>query len=119
MEDQSKTADPYNMVFAESSWSDLLTRTVDALARIVRVETRLFEITVKRMFEAQTERLLGLVFLLMELRYGSFCLLAGVVLLIHQWLAWWLAFSITGLVVIAVGISFQMITARMAAKESS
>jgi hypothetical protein len=69
------------------------------------------------MFENQTERVLGSVFLLVELVYGSIFVLGSVVLLIHQWLVWWMAFGITAIVIILAG--FQTIMARRAAGRSS
>jgi hypothetical protein len=69
------------------------------------------------MFENQTERVLGSVFLLVELVYGSIFVLGSVVLLIHQWLVWWMAFGITAIVIILAG--FQTIMARGAAGRSS
>jgi hypothetical protein len=40
--------------------------------------------------------------------YGSLFLLGGIVLLIHVWLAWWIAFLITGGAVSAAGVLFLM-----------
>jgi hypothetical protein len=71
------------------------------------------------MFENQTERVLGSVFLLVALVYGSLFVLGSVVLLIYQWLAWWIAFGITGIVIILAGFGFQTIMARRAASRSS
>jgi hypothetical protein len=49
-----------------------------------------------------------MVFLLVALVYGSLFLLGGIVLLLHLWLDWWLAFLITGFVIIGAGVLFQL-----------
>jgi uncharacterized membrane protein YgcG len=99
-------------VVTDSTWSHLLAETIDEVAQIVRTEIRLAEASLRRMFENQTERVLGVVFLLIALAYGSMFILGSVVLLVHQWLAWWMAFGITGIVIIVAGFGFQTIMAR-------
>jgi hypothetical protein len=80
----------------------------DDLSRIARTEMELLEVTLKRLIEVQTDKIVGMLFLLVALSYGSLFLLGGIVLLIHLWLAWWLAFLITGVAIVTVGIFFQM-----------
>src|ERR1700724_2609207 len=91
-----------------SGWPQLLSKTVDDLSRITRTEMELLEGTLKRLIEAQTDKIVGMLFLLVALSYGSLFLFSGIVLLIHLWLAWWLAFVITGVAIVLAGISFQM-----------
>lgn len=119
MADRTEGDGSHRVVVTDSSWPQLLAETVDEVARIVRTEIRLAEASLRRMFENQTERVMGALFLLVALVYGSIFILGGVVLLIHQWLAWWMAFGITGIVIIAVGFTFQAIMARRAASKSS
>ena len=69
--------------------------------------------------EVQTDKIVGMLFLLVALSYGSLFLLGGFVVLIHHWLAWWLAFLITGVAIVAVGIFFQMRTTAAARKKSA
>jgi putative superfamily III holin-X len=94
------------------NWPELVSKTVDDLTRIVRTEIELAEVSLKRVIEAQADKAVGLLFLLVALIYGSLFLLGGVVLLIHLWLDWWLSFLITGVAIVAAGVVFQM---RMAA----
>ena len=94
------------------NWPELVSKTVDDLSRIARTEIELLEVTLKRLIEAQTDKIVGLLSLLVALIYGSLFLLGGIVLLIHLWLAWWLSFLITGAAIVAAGVIFQM---RMAA----
>jgi hypothetical protein len=48
----------------------------------------LLEVMLKRVIEAQTDKIVGMLFLLVALSYGSLFLFGGIVLLIHLWLEW-------------------------------
>jgi Putative Actinobacterial Holin-X, holin superfamily III len=119
MADRMEANGSQPLVVTDSTWSQLLAETVDEVARIVRTEIGLAEASLSRMFERQTERAFGAVLLLVALVYGSMFVLGSVVLLIHQWLAWWMAFGIAGIVVIAAGFGSQRIIARRTASRSS
>jgi cobalamin biosynthesis protein CobD/CbiB len=103
-----------SMIVSEPSpnWPELLSKTVDDLAGIGRTEIELLETRLKRLMDAQIDKLAGILVLVVALAYGSLFLLGGLVLLIHLWLAWWLSFLITGFVIAIAGLAFQM---RMAA----
>jgi hypothetical protein len=90
-----------------TNWPQLLSKTVDDLSRIARTEMELLELTLKRLMEAQAEKVVGLLILLVALSYGSLLLLGGIVLLIHLWLAWWLSLLIAGIVITSTGIFFR------------
>ena len=90
------------------NWPELLSRTVDDLSRIARTEMELLGAVTKRLIETQTEKLAGMLVLLVAISHGLLFVLGGVVLLIHLWLAWWLAFLITGFGVICAGVLFRM-----------
>jgi len=90
------------------NWPELLSKTVDDLSRVARIEIELLEATLKSLIEAQTEKITGMLVLVVALAYGSVFLLGGVVLLLHLWLAWWLSFLITGIVICTAGVVFQM-----------
>ena len=66
--------------------------------------------------EARTDKIAGMLFLIVALSYGSLFLLRGIVLLIHLWLAWWLSFLITGAAIVMAGVVFQM-TMKAAARK--
>ena len=98
----------YRVVPAENpNWPELLSKTVEDLSKIARTEVELLEATFKRLIEAQTSKIVGMLFLLVSLVYGSLFLLGGIVLLIHTWLDWWLAFLITGSMIVGAGVFFQ------------
>lgn len=100
-------------------WSELISKTTDDLARIARTEIQLFEVTLTRVVEAQADKLAGILILVTALAYGSFFLLGGVVLLIHVWLAWWIAFFITSGIVMALGVMGLLIFWALARRKSA
>jgi Putative Actinobacterial Holin-X, holin superfamily III len=99
------------------NWPELLSKTVDDLSRVARTEIELLEASLKRLVETQTDKITGMLVLVIALAYGSVFLLGGVVLLIHLWLAWWLSFLITGMLICSSGVAFQMQMAAAAKKK--
>jgi hypothetical protein len=92
----------------QTDWPALFSKTLNDLADIGRIEIELLEATLRRLIEVQTDKIIGLVVMAAFVIYGSFFLLAGIVLLIHVWLAWWIALLITGGAVSVAGIVFMM-----------
>lgn len=90
------------------NWSEVLSKTIDDLSRIARTEMELLVAKLGLLLEAQTDKIAGMLFLIVALSYGSLFLLGGIVLLIHLWLAWWLSFLITGAAIVMAGVVFQM-----------
>jgi hypothetical protein len=100
--------DTYQIATVENpKWPELLSKTVDDLSRVARTEIELLEATLKRLIQAQTDKIAGMLVLVVALTYGSLFLLGRVVLMIHLWLAWWLSFLITGIVICSAGVVFQ------------
>jgi hypothetical protein len=89
-------------------WSELLSRTVDDLSRIARTEMELLGAVTRRLIETQTDKLAGAMVMLVAISHGSLFILGGMILLIHLWLAWWLAFMLTGFGVICAGVLLRM-----------
>jgi hypothetical protein len=102
----------------QPNWPELLSRTVEDVSRIVRTEIELLEVTLKRVITAQAEKIAGVVILLVALSYGSLFLLGGLVLLLHLWLAWWLAMLITGGVIVGAGIAARIALSAAARKKN-
>ena len=98
------------------NWPEVLSKTVDDLSRIARTEMELLVAKLGLLLEAQTDKIAGMLFLIVALSYGSLFLLGGIVLLIHLWLAWWLSFLITGAAIVIAGVFFQM-TMKAAARK--
>jgi hypothetical protein len=93
-------------------------RPLTTCRQVATAEIRLLEATAKRLIEAQTDNIVGMLVLVVALSYGSLFLLGGIVLLIHLWLAWWLSFLITGVAISSAGAGFAL-TMRAAAKAKS
>jgi Putative Actinobacterial Holin-X, holin superfamily III len=98
------------------NWPQPLSKTIDDLSRIARTEMKLLVAKLGLLLEAQTDKIAGVLFLIVALSYGSLFLLGGIVLLIHLWLAWWLSFLITGAAIVIAGVFFQM-TMKAAARK--
>jgi putative superfamily III holin-X len=99
-----------------ANWPELLSKTIEDLSRIARTEMELMVAKLGLLLEAQTDKIAGMLFLIVALSYGSLFLLGGIVLLIHLWLAWWLSFLITGAAIVIAGVFFQM-TMKAAARK--
>jgi hypothetical protein len=100
------------------NWPQLLSKTIDDLSRIAGTEMELLVAKLGLLLEAQTDRIAGMLFLIVALSYGSLFLLGGIVLLVHLWLAWWLSFLITGAAIVMAGVFFQM-TMKAAARKKA
>src|SRR5579859_8224043 len=88
----------------EPEWPALIVRVIDDGRRILRAEAALLEIGLCDAIGQQTDRLLaGLVFLALAV-CSLICILIAAVLLLHEWMKWWLAFGLAG----AIGSSAAM-----------
>jgi hypothetical protein len=67
-------------------WPELLSRIVDDLSQIARTEMELLNTRLRMLLEAETDKIAGVVTLLVALSHGSLFLLGGIVFLIHLWL---------------------------------
>jgi hypothetical protein len=99
------------------NWAELLSKTIDDLSRIARTEMELLVAKLGLLIELQTDKIAGVLFLVVALSHGSLFLLAGIVLLIHLWLAWWLSFLITGAAIVLAGVCFKMTMAATVRKK--
>ena len=82
-------------------WSEVIGRVVDDLARIIHAEFRLFDAELERAIQRASDRAIFEVLMAMVLTVGGLCLLAAVILLLHQFTPWWLSFAIAGAVTVA------------------
>ncbi|HTT76038.1 MAG TPA: phage holin family protein [Candidatus Binataceae bacterium] len=99
---------------APPDWPTLLARLADNLARVVRAEILLLENRLGRNVAVEIKRAVAgaAAFLVLGLCafLGVVCLLAGYVLLLHHWMAAWLACGAGGLTIIFLGlIAFAII----------
>jgi hypothetical protein len=100
-----------------TDWPALVARAVDDLSRIVQAEIRLAEIRTRATFESGVNYLLGTTVILGLLICAAICTLAAVILLLHQWLDWWLSFEICGVTTLITAIILRFILARQLSSE--
>jgi hypothetical protein len=103
----------------EADWPTLVGRMLDDLARIIQMETRLFEANLSHALSGLVDRAISQLILLAAVLAGGSCLLAAFILLLHSWLVWWEALTIAGVAVIFLGGSIYMIGQRAARKTES
>jgi hypothetical protein len=65
------------------NWPQLLSKTTDELSRIARTEMELLVAKLGLLLEAQTDKITGVLFLIVALSYGSLVVQGGIVRLIH------------------------------------
>lgn len=87
-----------------SDWPTLIERAVNDVARILQSEAHLFRISVGAALEVQISKAVAQLTIIAVMVSGALCLLCASILLLHQWLPWWQAFGIPGLVLLIVGI---------------
>ena len=85
-------------------WSTLLSRMLEDLSRIIRLELELLEARVAPSVVAFGDRLIAGLVLVCASAVAGCCLLAALILLLHQWMPWWQSFGIGGLVTITCGL---------------
>ena len=89
---------------AASTWSTLLGRVVEDLSRIFQLELRLLESKLAPSLSAMVDRAIAAMVVLFAGAIGGGCLLAALIMLLHQWLPWWQSLAITGGVPIAAAV---------------
>lgn len=88
-----------------ADWPTLIERAVDDVSRILRSEVHMLQTSIGATLEAQISNAVAQLTILAVLVSGAICLLCASILLLHQWLPWWQAFGIVGLVTLVVGIA--------------
>jgi hypothetical protein len=85
-------------------WATLLSRVLEDLSRIIRLELELLEARVTPSVAAMGERLIASLILVCAGAVAGCCILAALILLLHQWIPWWQAFGVGGLVTMVCGL---------------
>jgi Putative Actinobacterial Holin-X, holin superfamily III len=89
---------------AYSDWPTLIERAVDDVSRILRSEAHMFQTRMGAALEVQIFNTVTLLTIVGIMISGALCILCAAIFLLHQWLPWWQAFGIAGLVTLFVGI---------------
>ncbi len=100
---------------AEGDWSTLVGRAIEDVSRIIQSEIGLLETTLRSVVEEQTDYALANLAAVAVMICAAICMLGGLILFLHQWLQWWLAFAIAGLAASAVGIAIHTTAGRRVA----
>jgi uncharacterized membrane protein YqjE len=87
----------------EPDWATLAARAIDDVARMVQAEIHLAEAS----FRASLKESLVDAFMMLAvagfIAAAAICLLAALVILLHHWVEWWLAFALTACASAAIG----------------
>jgi hypothetical protein len=67
------------------NWPEVLSKTIDDLSRIARTEMELLVAKLGLLLEAQTDKIAGMLFLIVALSYGSLFLLGLVAFFFDHW----------------------------------
>jgi hypothetical protein len=100
---------------AEGDWSTLAGRVIDDVSRIIQSEIGLLETTLRGTLEEQTDYALANLATVAVMICAAICMLGALILFLHQWLQWCLAFAIAGLVASAVGTAIHATAGRRVA----
>jgi hypothetical protein len=117
MERMPKTLPPADDAASgsEGDWSTLVGRAIDDVSRIIQSEIGLLETTLRAVVEEQTDYALANLAAVAVMICAAICMLGALILFLHQWLQWWLAFAIAGLVASAAGIVIHAAVGRRVA----
>jgi hypothetical protein len=104
---------------AEGHWAALAGRMLDDVVRIVEAETRLLEVNFGRALTAAFDRAVGQFLGSLLVFLGGACVLAALIMLLHEWLPVWLSLAISGAIAIGVGLAVAWNSGRVARKAES
>lgn len=110
---------PLDRYPAGAHWSALAARMLDDVVRIVEAETRLLEVNFGRALTAAFDRAIGQLLGGLMMFLGGACLLAALIMLLHQWLPVWQSLAISGAAAIGGGLAVGRLSARIARKTGS
>lgn len=86
-----------------SDWPTLIERAANDVARILVSEANTFRISIGAALEVQVTKAVTQLTIIAVIVTGALCILCASILLLHQWLPWWQAFGIPGLILLIVG----------------
>lgn len=98
-----------------AEWSTLLGRVLEDLSRIIRLELQLLEARIAPSLTGMADRAIAALVILFAGVIGGSCLLAALILLLHEWMKWWQSFAIGGVVALACGFAAYSIIKRPSA----
>lgn len=87
-----------------AEWPTLLGRMLEDLSRVIQLELQFLEASIALSLMAMADRAIAGLVILFAGALGGSCLLAALILLLHQWMQWWQCFAIGGSVAVACGL---------------
>jgi hypothetical protein len=92
-----------------SDWPTLVERVIDDVSRILRSEAQMFQTSLGAALELQIAGTIARLAIAAVMIAGMLCTVAATILLLHQWLPWWQAFGIAGVMMLAAGILLTLL----------
>jgi hypothetical protein len=86
------------------SWPELFGQLILDFTRVLEAETRLMRASIEPTLTSVLEHWLWQLVIASIALMGGVLLVAAAILLLHTWLAWWLAFAITGAAMILLAL---------------
>jgi Putative Actinobacterial Holin-X, holin superfamily III len=92
-----------------TDWASLLARAIDDLTRIAHSELKLLAASMKTALDEEVDRILAFIATGVMMLSGAICLLAAVIMFLHEFLGlpWWQSFGITALILFAIAIAIS------------
>lgn len=92
---------------------------LDDFVRIVEAETKLFEVNFARALTAAFDRAIGQFLSGLLMFLGAACLLAALIMFLHEWLPLWQSLAISGALAIGGGLAVRSLSGWIAKKTES
>ncbi|MBF6570335.1 MAG: hypothetical protein IVW54_15810 [Candidatus Binataceae bacterium] len=89
----------------DAEWATLLGRMLEDVSRLIELELKLLEARLGRSMIAMTDRAIAGLILLYAGVIGGSCLLAALILLLHERMAWWQCSAIAGIITLVGGLA--------------
>ena len=93
-------------------WSTLASRAIDDVARMAQAEIHLAEASLRASLKETVTETFAMLAVAGFLFAAGICLLAALILLLHHYVEWWLAFALSGGVCVILGAVVALIARR-------
>jgi putative superfamily III holin-X len=107
--DQERASVPEN-------WPTLLSRAVDDVSRVLHAEMRLLEAHLAVSAEALVANASVALIVLATFIIAEICIVTAVIVLLHEWLSWWLSLGLAGTTIFAAGLLLWRVAIRLSEK---
>ncbi len=108
-EDPHALREPVSEGEQAQSWPALFGKLILDFSKVLEAEARLMRASIQPTLSAVLERWLWQLVMAGIALTGCMLLIGAAILLIHVWLAWWLAFGITGAATIILALGLLLV----------